>query len=254
MAIATETPQELNAQELSERGDRLRRDGVVIRTYDLWKSYVMGDQEIHAVSGVDIEIKRGEYVAIMGPSGSGKSTLMNLIGCLDTPTKGLYYLNGKLASDMEDDELAQIRNKEIGFVFQTFNLLARASALHNVELPLIYAGINANVRLERAREALRAVDLEQRMHHKPNELSGGQRQRVAIARALVNHPSILLADEPTGALDTKTGNEIMALFERLHLEGNTIVLVTHEPDIAAHAHRIIHIRDGKVDRDETTSR
>jgi putative ABC transport system ATP-binding protein len=179
---------------------------------------------------------------------------MNLIGCLDTPTQGLYYLNGKLASDMEDDELAQIRNKEIGFVFQTFNLLARASALHNVELPLIYAGINSRERLERAREALRAVDLEQRMNHKPNELSGGQRQRVAIARALVNRPSILLADEPTGALDTKTGNEIMALFQRLHSEGNTIVLVTHEPDIAAHAHRIIHIRDGRVDRDEITAR
>jgi putative ABC transport system ATP-binding protein len=237
-----------------ERGEQLRREGVVIRTYDLWKTYVMGDQEIHAVSGVDIEIKRGEYVAIMGPSGSGKSTLMNLIGCLDTPTKGLYYLNGKLASDMEDDELARIRNKEIGFVFQTFNLLARASALHNVELPLIYAGISAQERLTRAREALRAVDLEQRMHHKPNELSGGQRQRVAIARALVNTPSILLADEPTGALDTKTGNEIMALFERLYQEGNTIVLVTHESDIAMHAHRIIHIRDGKVDRDERTQR
>jgi putative ABC transport system ATP-binding protein len=247
-----ETPiQDLNTQE---RGEQLRREGIVIRTYDLWKTYIMGDQEIHAVSGVDIEIKRGEYVAIMGPSGSGKSTLMNLIGCLDTPTKGLYYLNGKLASDMEDDELARIRNKEIGFVFQTFNLLARASALHNVELPLIYAGIPAQERLARAREALRAVDLEQRMHHKPNELSGGQRQRVAIARALVNHPSILLADEPTGALDTKTGNEIMALFERLHQEGNTIVLVTHEPDIAMHAHRIIHIRDGKVDRDERTQR
>ena len=247
-----ETPvQNLDTQE---RGEQLRREGVVIRTYDLWKTYIMGDQEIHAVSGVDIEIKRGEYVAIMGPSGSGKSTLMNLIGCLDTPTKGLYYLNGKLASDMEDDELARIRNKEIGFVFQTFNLLARASALHNVELPLIYAGISSQERLKRAREALRSVDLEQRMHHKPNELSGGQRQRVAIARALVNSPSILLADEPTGALDTKTGNEIMALFERLYGEGNTIVLVTHEPDIAMHAHRVIHIRDGKVDRDERTQR
>src|SRR5436305_6087348 len=188
----------------------------------------------------------------MGPSGSGKSTLMNLIGCLDTPTKGFYYLNGKLASDMEDDELARIRNKEIGFVFQTFNLLARASALHNVELPLIYAGMPSQERIARARDALRAVDLEQRMHHKPNELSGGQRQRVAIARALVNNPSILLADEPTGALDSNTGNEIMGLFERLYREGNTIVLVTHEPDIALHAHRIIHIRDGKVERDETT--
>jgi putative ABC transport system ATP-binding protein len=253
MAIAASTIQELSPQERQQRGAQLQQEGIVIRTYDLWKTYIMGDQEIHAVSGVDIEIKRGEYVAIMGPSGSGKSTLMNLIGCLDTPTKGLYYLNGKLASDMEDDELARIRNKEIGFVFQTFNLLARASALHNVELPLIYAGISSSERVERARQALRAVDLEARMHHKPNELSGGQRQRVAIARALVNKPSILLADEPTGALDTSTGNEIMALFERLYEEGNTIVLVTHEPDIASHAHRIIHIRDGKVERDEAVS-
>src|ERR1700733_2523636 len=212
-------------QELLDRGEQLRGQGIVIKTYDLWKTYIMGDQEIHAVSGVDVEIKRGEYVAIMGPSGSGKSTLMNLIGCLDTPTKGLYYLNGKLASDMEDDELARIRNKEIGFVFQTFNLLARASALHNVELPLIYAGISSRERLERAREALRAVDLEQRMNHKPNELSGGQRQRVAIARALINRPSIILADEPTGNLDSKTGDEIMALFDDLHSRGNTIVLV-----------------------------
>jgi putative ABC transport system ATP-binding protein len=210
----------------------------------------MGDQEIHAVSGVDIEIHRGEYVAIMGPSGSGKSTLMNLIGCLDSPTKGLYYLNGKLASDMQDDELARIRNKEIGFVFQTFNLLARATALHNVELPLIYAGIPSQTRIEKAKAALRAVDLESRMHHKPNELSGGQRQRVAVARALVNNPSILLADEPTGALDSVTGNDIMALFERLHQQGNTIVLVTHELDIAMRAHRVIHIRDGKVEKDE----
>jgi putative ABC transport system ATP-binding protein len=233
-----------------ERGEQLKRDGIVIRTYDLWKTYIMGDQEIHAVSGVDVEIKRGEYVAIMGPSGSGKSTLMNLIGCLDTATAGLYYLNGKLVSDMDDDELARIRNKEIGFVFQTFNLLPRASALHNVELPLIYAGLSAEERVEKARVALRAVDLEARMYHKPNELSGGQRQRVAVARALVNNPSILLADEPTGALDTATGNEIMALFERLYQQGNTIVLVTHEHDIAMHAHRIIHIRDGKVERDE----
>lgn len=255
MVTAAEAPvQEWSAQQREERGEALRRDNIVIRTYDLWKTYTMGDQEINAVSGVDIQIKRGEYVAIMGPSGSGKSTLMNLIGCLDTPSRGLYYLNGKLASDMEDDELARIRNKEIGFVFQTFNLLARASALHNVELPLIYAGISAQERLEKAREALRAVDLEKRMDHKPNELSGGQRQRVAIARALVNHPSILLADEPTGALDTKTGEEIMALFERLYSEGNTIVLVTHEPDIAMHAHRVIHIRDGRVDRDEPTRR
>ena len=244
----------LTRDQRDERGKLLQGEGIVIRTYDLWKSYVMGDQEIHAVSGVDIQIRRGEYVAIMGPSGSGKSTLMNLIGCLDSPSKGLYYLNGKLASDMEDDELARIRNKEIGFVFQTFNLLARASALHNVELPLIYAGLPTGERIERAKEALRAVDLDQRMHHKPNELSGGQRQRVAIARALVNRPSILLADEPTGALDTNTGNEIMALFERLYHEGNTIVLVTHEPDIASHAHRIIHIRDGKVERDEAVVR
>ena len=246
----TNLASELSPQERRDRGDKLQREGVVIRTYDLWKTYIMGDQEIHAVSGVDIEIKRGEYVAIMGPSGSGKSTLMNLIGCLDTPTKGLYYLNGKLASEMEDDELARIRNKEIGFVFQTFNLLARSSALHNVELPLIYAGLPAAERIERAKQTLVSVDLERRMHHKPNELSGGQRQRVAIARALVNHPSILLADEPTGALDTKTGVEIMALFERLYKEGNTIVLVTHEAEIAMHAHRVIHIRDGRVDRDE----
>ncbi len=244
--------QDLSAKQREERGEELKRAGLVIWTHNLWKTYVMGDQEIHAVSGVDVEIRRGEYVAIMGPSGSGKSTLMNLIGCLDTPTKGLYYLNGKLASEMEDDELARIRNKEIGFVFQTFNLLARASALHNVELPLIYAGVPAQERGERAREALRAVDLEQRMHHKPSELSGGQRQRVAVARALVNHPSILLADEPTGALDSHTGEEIMALFERLHQAGNTIVLVTHESEIAMHAHRIIHIRDGKVERDEIT--
>ena len=235
---------------LLERGDQLKRDGIVIRTFDLWKTYVMGDQEIHAVSGVDIEIKRGEYVAIMGPSGSGKSTLMNLIGCLDTPTKGQYYINGRLVSEMNDDELARIRNKEIGFVFQTFNLLPRATSLHNVELPLIYSGMNAETRLARAKKALEQVDLAQRMHHKPNELSGGQRQRVAVARALVNDPSILLADEPTGNLDTATGNEIMALFARLHQQGNTIVLVTHEHDIALHAHRIIQIRDGKVEKDE----
>ncbi|MDX2154734.1 MAG: ABC transporter ATP-binding protein [Bryobacteraceae bacterium] len=241
------------AQALAEqvdRGDQLKRDGIVIRTFDLWKTYIMGDQEIHAVSGVDVEIKRGEYVAIMGPSGSGKSTLMNLIGCLDTPTRGEYFINGSLVSSMTDDELARIRNKEIGFVFQTFNLLPRATALHNVELPLIYAGIPANQRQEKARIALKAVDLEKRMHHKPNELSGGQRQRVAIARALVNNPSILLADEPTGNLDSATGNEIMALFERLHQQGNTIVLVTHEHDIALHAHRVVYIRDGKVAKDE----
>ena len=238
------------ATETINRGEQLKRDGVVIRTYDLWKTYIMGDQEINAVSGVDIEIKRGEYVAIMGPSGSGKSTLMNLIGCLDTPSRGQYYINGRLVSDMTDDELARIRNKEIGFVFQTFNLLARATSLHNVELPLIYSGAAADARLERAKQALRHVDLEARMYHKPSELSGGQRQRVAIARALVNNPSILLADEPTGNLDTATGVEIMGLFERLHQQGNTIVLVTHEHDIALYAHRIIHVRDGKVEKDE----
>jgi putative ABC transport system ATP-binding protein len=237
-------------RELIQRGEQLKRDGIVIRTYNLWKTYIMGDQEINAVSGVDIEIKRGEYVAIMGPSGSGKSTLMNLIGCLDTPSSGQYYINGNLVSEMTDDELARIRNKEIGFVFQTFNLLPRATSLHNVELPLIYSGMASDKRIEMAKNAMRAVDLEQRMYHKPNELSGGQRQRVAVARALVNNPSILLADEPTGNLDTATGNEIMGLFERLYQQGNTIVLVTHEHDIALHAHRIIHVRDGKVEKDE----
>src|SRR5580693_5534350 len=241
-------------QDLVGRGENLKRDGIVIRTYDLWKTYVMGDQEIHAVSGVDVEIRRGEYVAIMGPSGSGKSTLMNLIGCLDSPTRGLYYLNGNLVSDLNDDELARIRNKEIGFVFQTFNLLARASALHNVELPLIYNGTHAAERLDRAKAALKAVNLEERMNHKPNELSGGQRQRVAIARALINRPSIILADEPTGNLDSKTGDEIMALFDTLHERGNTIVLVTHEPDIAEYAHRVVHIRDGKIFSDQPSAR
>jgi putative ABC transport system ATP-binding protein len=223
----------------------------IIETQNLWKTYVMGSEEIHALRGVDLSMERGEYVAIMGPSGSGKSTLMNLIGCLDTPTKGSYLLNGKQVSQMNDNELARIRNEEIGFVFQTFNLLPRASALHNVELPLVYAGVPSKERQERAREALRKVELENRMDHKPNELSGGQRQRVAIARALVNNPSILLADEPTGNLDTKTGVEIMSLFERLHDTGNTIVLVTHEADIAAHAHRVVHIRDGRVEKDVT---
>ncbi len=221
----------------------------LIETQDLWKTYKMGDEEIHALRGVSIKIEKGEYVAIMGPSGSGKSTLMNLIGCLDTPTKGTYLLNGKQASTMNDNELARIRNEEIGFVFQTFNLLPRASALHNVELPLVYAGVSSRDRLERAKAALEKVELGQRMSHKPNELSGGQRQRVAIARVLVNNPSILLADEPTGNLDSKTGVEIMALFERLHAAGNTIVLVTHEADVAAYAHRQILIRDGQVEKD-----
>src|ERR1035437_7108436 len=237
-------------EEATKLGEQLKRDGIVIRTYNLWKTYVIGDTEIHAVSGVDIEIKRGEYVAIMGPSGSGKSTLMNLIGCRDTPTSGSYYSNGNLVSDMSYDELARIRNREIGFVFQTFSLLPRATSLHNVELPLIYSGMPSAQRLERAKLAIRQVDLEARMYHKPNELSGGQRQRVAVARALVNNPSILLADEPTGNLDTATGNEIMGLFERLHQQGNTIILVTHEHDIALHAHRIVHVRDGKVEKDE----
>ncbi|MBV8455674.1 MAG: ABC transporter ATP-binding protein [Acetobacteraceae bacterium] len=226
----------------------------MICTEDLWKTYDMGSEQVHALQGVDLRIERSEYVAIMGPSGSGKSTLMNLIGCLDTPSKGRYWLNGQLVSSLDDDELARIRNKEIGFVFQTFNLLARATALHNVELPLIYAGIPAEERLDRARGALRAVDLEPRMNHKPNELSGGQRQRVAIARALVNDPSIILADEPTGNLDSQTGVEIMALFDRLHQQGNTIVLVTHEHDIAEYAHRVIHIRDGQVFSDQKTAR
>jgi len=221
----------------------------LIETRDLWKTYVMGSEEIHALRGVSIDIARGEYVAIMGPSGSGKSTLMNLIGCLDTPTKGSYLLNGKQVGEMNDNELARIRNEEIGFVFQTFNLLPRASALHNVELPLVYAGVGAADREPRARAALERVELGDRIAHRPNELSGGQRQRVAIARALVNNPSILLADEPTGNLDTKTGNEIMALFARLHQTGNTIVLVTHEADVAAFADRTIHLRDGMVEND-----
>ncbi len=221
----------------------------LIETRDLWKTYQMGDEEIHALRGVSIQIERGEYVAIMGPSGSGKSTLMNLIGCLDTPSKGTYLLNDKEVSRMTDNELARIRNEEIGFVFQTFNLLPRATALHNVELPLVYAGVSKKDRLERAKAAIEKVELTARMNHKPNELSGGQRQRVAIARALVNNPSILLADEPTGNLDSKTGVEIMALFARLHEGGNTIIVVTHEADIAAYAHRVIAIRDGQVEKD-----
>src|SRR5579863_4286821 len=234
--------------------DSYRQDlvdqGLAIKTEALTKMYVMGTEEVHALRGVDLEIRRGEYVAIMGPSGSGKSTLMNLIGCLDSPSSGKYWLAGRLVSELDDDELAYIRNKEIGFVFQTFNLLPRATALHNVELPLIYNGTPAEERIERAKKALERVDLIPRMTHKPNELSGGQRQRVAIARALVNNPSIVLADEPTGNLDSKTGIEIMALFENLHRQGNTIILVTHENDIAQHAHRIIYIRDGKIASDE----
>ena len=230
---------------------RMPPEGVVIKADDLWKTYDMGEAiQVHALSGVSFAVERGEYLAIMGPSGSGKSTLMNLIGCLDTPSSGSYWLNRQLVSELTDDELAYIRNKEIGFVFQTFNLLSRASALHNVELPLIYSGMPAKDRLERAEEALRRVDLADRMHHKPNELSGGQRQRVAVARALVNNPSIILADEPTGNLDSATGEEIMGLFARLHDAGNTILLVTHEHDIAAHARRIIHVRDGRIERDE----
>ena len=227
----------------------------IIKVEDLWKTYDMGsEQQVQALRGVNIEIQRNEYVAIMGPSGSGKSTLMNLIGCLDTPSKGQYWLNGHLVSELDDDELARIRNKEIGFVFQTFNLLARATALHNVELPLIYNGTPSEERIRRAKEALRKVDLEPRMSHKPNELSGGQRQRVAIARALVNNPSILLADEPTGNLDSQTGNEIMALMDDLHEQGNTIVLVTHEHDISEYAHRVINIRDGIIADDRLTKR
>ena len=222
----------------------------LIQTEDLWKTYDMGNTQVHALQGVSFSINRNEYVAIMGPSGSGKSTLMNLIGCLDTPSKGQYWLNGKLVSEMDDDELARIRNKEIGFVFQTFNLLARATALQNVELPLVYGGVASKERTERAKKALGLVELSDRMHHKPNELSGGQRQRVAIARALVNQPSIILADEPTGNLDSQTGVEIMKLFDKLHSEGNTIILVTHERDIAEYAHRVISIRDGKIASDE----
>jgi putative ABC transport system ATP-binding protein len=230
------------------------RSGDIIVTDNLWKTYEMGDQEVHALRGVNLRIRQNEYVAIMGPSGSGKSTLMNLIGCLDSPSQGKYWLNGHDVSELNDDELARIRNKEIGFVFQTFNLLARATALHNVELPLIYNGTPAHEREERAKNALENVNLGSRMLHKPNELSGGQRQRVAIARALVNNPSIILADEPTGNLDSKTGDEIMALFDDLHSKGNTIVLVTHEPDIAEYAHRVVTIRDGVIASDQASGR
>jgi putative ABC transport system ATP-binding protein len=232
-----------------------RPTGNVIVVEDLWLTYDMGsEQQVNALCGVNLSIRHNEYVAIMGPSGSGKSTLMNLIGCLDTPSRGKYWLNGQLVSELDDDQLARIRNKEIGFVFQTFNLLARASSLHNVELPLIYNGTPAAERIERAKQSLTSVGLESRMYHKPNELSGGQRQRVAVARALVNNPSIILADEPTGNLDSKTGIEIMALFDTLHAKGNTIVLVTHEPDIAEYAHRVVHIRDGQIFSDEPSKR
>jgi putative ABC transport system ATP-binding protein len=235
---------------MSEAHQNAGSNGYLIRTEDLWKTYEMGTEKIHALAGVTFTVKKNEYLAIMGPSGSGKSTLMNLIGCLDTPSQGKYWINNRLVSDMNDDELAFIRNKEIGFVFQTFNLLARATALHNVELPLIYNGTPSALRLEQAKRALTMVELDSRMMHKPNELSGGQRQRVAIARALVNNPSIILADEPTGNLDSQTGVEIMNLFEKLHEKGNTIILVTHEHDVAEHANRIIHIRDGKIFSDE----
>ncbi len=223
---------------------------VLIKTENLWKSYEMGAETVHALQGVNVMVEKGEYLAIMGPSGSGKSTLMNLIGCLDSPSKGIYELNGRRVSEMNDNELARIRNKEIGFVFQTFNLLPRASALHNVELPLIYNGADSSMRTEKARRALEMVDLGDRTNHRPNELSGGQRQRVAIARALVNNPSLILADEPTGNLDSKTGKEIMALFGRLHQAGNTIITVTHEHDVALYANRILHIRDGQIEKEE----
>jgi putative ABC transport system ATP-binding protein len=249
MATAIMEKEEAKTLSLNGSPQAVPRE-TLIRTDNLWKTYVMGDEEIHALRGVSFEIKRNEYVAIIGPSGSGKSTLMNMIGCLDTPTQGEYWLNGKLVSQMDDDELAYIRNKEIGFVFQTFNLLPRASALHNVELPLIYNGTPSAKRIEMAKKALESVELGHRMTHKPNELSGGQRQRVAIARALVNNPSIILADEPTGNLDSKTSVEIMALLERLHERGNTIIVVTHEPDIASHAQRVLTILDGQIFKDE----
>ena len=249
--MAIETAVESNLSTSNASGPTT---GDVIVTDNLWKTYEMGDQQVNALRGVNLRIRHNEYVAIMGPSGSGKSTLMNLIGCLDSPSQGRYWLNGHDVSELNDDELARIRNKEIGFVFQTFNLLARATSLHNVELPLIYNGTPASDRTKRAKDVLESVGLGTRMMHKPNELSGGQRQRVAIARALVNKPSIILADEPTGNLDSRTGDEIMALFDDLHAKGNTIILVTHEPDIAEYAHRIVTIRDGVVAGDHLSSR
>jgi putative ABC transport system ATP-binding protein len=230
-----------------------RNDVNLIEAQELWKTYQMGTEEIHALRGVDVSVERGEYLAIMGPSGSGKSTLMNLLGCLDTPTQGSYKLNGREVDSMEDDELAHVRNQEIGFVFQTFNLLPRATALHNVELPLIYAGVASKERLESARRALELVDLSDRTTHRPNELSGGQRQRVAIARALVNNPSIVLADEPTGNLDSTTGGEILALFDRLNHQGHTLIVVTHEAEVASHAQNVIRLKDGRIDSYERRS-